>query len=265
MAISDRTRKLLWGRSGNRCALCRRLLSVDPTESDPASVLGEECHIVGRSAAGPRSGTIEPDQLDSESNLILLCRVDHKRVDDQASYFSSERLRSTKAAHESWVETMLADRPPQSFEARLRPSDKDKRRLKWIANGPDLLGVIFDCMAYDFDNDDLTDETEVSIVADFLQLLHDYGEQGEDMESGERVRARFELSKEIDRLMDAGFWVFGGRVQRVLEANGQNLQWPVATVRVKRFGDMLLEKAKEIEREQSEAGKRPSQTQAASG
>src|SRR5205085_1467643 len=46
VAISDKTRKLLWGRSGNRCAICRRTLSVDGTVVDAEAVVGEECHIV---------------------------------------------------------------------------------------------------------------------------------------------------------------------------------------------------------------------------
>jgi len=34
MTITDHDRKLLWGRSGNRCAICRRLLVVERTEAD---------------------------------------------------------------------------------------------------------------------------------------------------------------------------------------------------------------------------------------
>ena len=46
MAINDKTRKVLWGRSGNRCAICRRELVLDATTVDDVSVVGEECHIV---------------------------------------------------------------------------------------------------------------------------------------------------------------------------------------------------------------------------
>jgi hypothetical protein len=47
MGISDRTRKILWGRSGNRCALCRRELVEEGTAVDAESVVGDECHIIG--------------------------------------------------------------------------------------------------------------------------------------------------------------------------------------------------------------------------
>ena len=46
MALSGKTRKVLWGRSGNRRAICRREIVLDATPSDDASVVGDECHIV---------------------------------------------------------------------------------------------------------------------------------------------------------------------------------------------------------------------------
>jgi hypothetical protein len=36
-------------------------------------------------------------------NLILLCSIDHKRVDDQPEHFTIERLKSIKLDHEAWV------------------------------------------------------------------------------------------------------------------------------------------------------------------
>ncbi len=45
MAITDRTRKILWARSGNCCAVCRKDLIIDASDDDDESVVGEECHI----------------------------------------------------------------------------------------------------------------------------------------------------------------------------------------------------------------------------
>ena len=39
MAITDRTRKFLWGRSGNRCAIGNNELVVDATPNDDKSVI----------------------------------------------------------------------------------------------------------------------------------------------------------------------------------------------------------------------------------
>ena len=255
MTLTDRTRKILWGRSGNRCALCRHLLSVDGTQDDPASVVGDECHIVGQSPHGPRACAIAPEMLDSEENLILLCRTDHKRVDDQTNYFSSARLRAIKTAHEAWVHTTLATRPPQSFEARIRAGDSRTQRLRLIATGSELYGLVAGAMAYDFDHDDLRDDVEVDLVAGFLQSLQEHGEAGDDLESGDRVRARFALAGEIKTIEEAGFVVFGSQMQRALDLNDKSLPWPVAVVRVKRFSDLLMNTIKEVEAEDRKKGK----------
>lgn len=116
MAISDRTRKLLWGKSGNRCANCFRVLSVDESELDDPSIVGEECHIVsGR--RGPRADTAFPaDAIDEYPNLILLCRVDHKVVDDQERTFPADVLHAMKDAHERKVERALALAPTLADE-----------------------------------------------------------------------------------------------------------------------------------------------------
>ena len=83
MTISDKTRKILWGKSGNQCAKCRIKLVVNATEADDQSLVGEECHIVSSKAGGPRfDPTFPTSRLDEYENLILLCRVDHKTIDD---------------------------------------------------------------------------------------------------------------------------------------------------------------------------------------
>lgn len=111
VGISDKDRKILWGRSGNRCALCRRVLVAERTSADGEAVVGDEAHIAARAPGGPRYGECSPDVVDSYENLILLCRVDHKRVDDQPRYYTTARLRQAKAEHEKWVEHALGDVP----------------------------------------------------------------------------------------------------------------------------------------------------------
>jgi hypothetical protein len=38
--------KILWGSSGNRCAMRRRDLVIDATSDDAQAIVGEECHII---------------------------------------------------------------------------------------------------------------------------------------------------------------------------------------------------------------------------
>ncbi|MCX2948965.1 tetratricopeptide repeat protein [Lentzea sp. NEAU-D7] len=124
VSISDKDRKILWGRSGNRCALCRQLLVAQRTSADEDAVVGDEAHIAARSPGGPRYGEGVPAAIDGYANLILLCRVDHKRVDDQPVHYTATRLRKIKTEHEAWVEHALVGQAP-----RLRVREVSPREL----------------------------------------------------------------------------------------------------------------------------------------
>jgi len=81
MAIFNKTRKILWGRAGNRCAICKHVLVVNSTPKNDESVIGEECHIVSGQTNGPRyDPTFTKEKLDSFENLMLLCRIHHKMI-----------------------------------------------------------------------------------------------------------------------------------------------------------------------------------------
>lgn len=113
MGISLETQKMLWGRAANRCAYCRRELILDATETDDPSVVGDVCHIVASSSSGPRGdSSLSPEQRDKYDNLILLCKVHHKLVDDQPNTYTAERLRGMKADHERRIRENLEEYDP---------------------------------------------------------------------------------------------------------------------------------------------------------
>jgi len=98
---------MLWGRAAGRCCMteCRTQLVMDATETDDPTLIGEECHIIANSPAGPRGDEDLPsEKRDLYDNLILLCRNHHKIVDDNPLLYSSNRLREIKRIHESWVQ-----------------------------------------------------------------------------------------------------------------------------------------------------------------
>lgn len=110
MSITTRTHKMLWGRSGNRCAMndCRIELVMDITETDDESLIGEECHIVARKSNGPRGDENFPEEkIDKYNNLLLLCRNHHKIIDDNEMTYGIEKLNNIKEEHESWVRNKL--------------------------------------------------------------------------------------------------------------------------------------------------------------
>ncbi|MBI5788958.1 MAG: hypothetical protein HZA78_08910 [Candidatus Schekmanbacteria bacterium] len=109
MAISLKTHKILWGRAGNVCSFsdCKKELVIDETEADDPSIVGEEAHIVAEKPDGPRGDSNLLEQRDKYDNLILLCRIHHKQVDDQPCTYTVEKLKEMKKAHENWVKTSL--------------------------------------------------------------------------------------------------------------------------------------------------------------
>jgi len=122
MGISLKMHKMLWGRAANRCAFpdCRRELVMDASQADDESLVGDACHIVAQSPTGPRGDSpLTPEQRDKYDNLILLCKVHHKLVDDQSNTYTVQRLLEMKAAHEKWVRESL-----QEFDAAKQHDDE---------------------------------------------------------------------------------------------------------------------------------------------
>lgn len=110
MSISLKTRKMLWGRSGNRCAFpdCRRELVEDETLTDDPSIIGEEAHIVARKEGGPRGESeLTKKERNQFDNLILLCRNHHKIIDDQVEKYTVDKLKRMKEDHLAWVQNNL--------------------------------------------------------------------------------------------------------------------------------------------------------------
>ena len=49
MAITSKTRKELWAKSGNRCAICKKELVHQISQEDGSFIIGDECHIISSS------------------------------------------------------------------------------------------------------------------------------------------------------------------------------------------------------------------------
>lgn len=114
MSITLKTRKMLWGRAANRCSICRRELVLDTNETDDLSLIGDECHIVAKKPDGPRGeAPLSSEQRDKYGNLLILCKVHHKQIDDQPDEFTVEKLIEIKATHEQWVRESLQGYDPQ--------------------------------------------------------------------------------------------------------------------------------------------------------
>lgn len=88
---------------------------MEANKEDEESIVGEECHIISGKPNGPRHDpTFSPDEINSYPNLILLCRVHHKLLDDQENTFPADFFHVLKDNHERWVRESL-DIPPELF------------------------------------------------------------------------------------------------------------------------------------------------------
>lgn len=93
------TVKRLFALSGNLCAFpsCSTPL-VDPQSG---SIVGEICHIKGDKPGAARYDSAQiNEQRHGFDNLLLLCNVHHKIVDDDTAY-TVQRLLQMKQQHES--------------------------------------------------------------------------------------------------------------------------------------------------------------------
>lgn len=96
--------KILWGRSGNRCAICKIELTPDGEEE----TIGEIAHIISQSSDGPRGKEKLPlEKRDDYSNLILLCPNHHSEIDKTPESWPTTRLQQLKSEHEKWVSAQL--------------------------------------------------------------------------------------------------------------------------------------------------------------
>lgn len=228
MAISDRTRKILCAKSGNLCAYCRRTLVEDSTTQSSESVVGDECHIIGEKQTAARGVFgIGRDDLDEYDNLVLLCKVHHKLVDDQPETYSVEKIREIKAAHERWVKERLKRKPTSASQFT---------QLLRIRTGVELANIIGGSHAYCFNHDELETVDEAKLVGCFLGNLQDLGDIWGDLDSNQHVEMRFSLTGMIRDIEAAGMFVFGTRETRTMrmKTSAQVFDWDVATVTVVR-------------------------------
>lgn len=218
MAITDKTRKVLWGRSGNRCAICRQKLVVEQTDQDTESVVGDECHIISGAKAGPRYvSDFHQDEIDTLSNLLLLCRVHHKMIDDQYETYTAEVLRGIKSNHEKWVEEKLKDKDEIKPVRILRFRNEIPTQLPIIRSGRDLFNLATNCCgAYHNYSEDLTDD-EVETIGGFLQNVQDWIDICADLKPIDKIRATKAIDDEIKGLENIGFVVFAAIEKQRLE------------------------------------------------
>jgi len=107
--VPPRDLKILWGKAGNRCSICKQELVHDRAGNDPDVVVGIDAHIIADSPNGPRGDSDLPlDKRHHYDNLILLCMKDSKIIDEQVNTYTVAKLKQIKKEHEEWVSSRLS-------------------------------------------------------------------------------------------------------------------------------------------------------------
>lgn len=217
VAISDRTRKILWASAGGRCSKCRVLLVTEGTETDEPSIIGEEAHIISEAPGGPRHAYLR--DYDCYENLILLCRNHHKPADDQFNHYTVEELRRLKREHEGWVEGQgrHGDDPIRVVPDPAYPIPKI---LNLCMTGAQLWHVMQGAHAfYPSWPDNLTEEQN-DLIATFLDSIRDWMDMITFDDSYQSGRdAAKHLDEQIKGLNQVGLFI-GGRRRRCLITGG---------------------------------------------
>ncbi|WP_278718226.1 HNH endonuclease signature motif containing protein [Bacteroides caecimuris] len=218
MPISDKDRKRLWAKSGNRCAICRQeLIMTNDNQSDYN--IGEECHIVSSKPNGPRHEN-GWENYDVYENLILLCRNHHKTIDDISNIllFPKESLISIKSKHETWVKEELS-------------TTNKTDRVNLITTGSELAAILSGCYAMERSNDTISTKEDAEYIGSIWQTLTDYMDIYSDWEPYQQTQVEYDLQKLLDEVSQKGYFIYGARVTRIIKyPNGKSDKWPAALI-----------------------------------
>nr|WP_290227790.1 hypothetical protein [Trichocoleus desertorum] len=217
MAISSQTRRILWRRSGDRCAVCQRRLVMHATESYLESAIGNECHIVAPEPDGPRGNfPLTVEERDDYSNLILLCQIHHQLVDAQPHTYPVDMLKEIKYRHETWIRDTLKLNPPT---VEPTPSPLLLYRME---TGIQLISLLRGSHASRFHQDNL-DSDRTELASSFLQNIQEQlnvwdaiakpERTSPDRTSPDRTKTEFALNRAICDLEASGLLVYAGRRQ----------------------------------------------------
>ena len=114
-SIAEPVKSMLWGKSAGRCQFsgCNRLLCESDVTREQVNI-AQKAHIWAFSADGPRGNSgIEPDEINSSKNLMLLCHPCHRLIDQDkdGDTYTVELLKAMKAEHEARVELATSISP----------------------------------------------------------------------------------------------------------------------------------------------------------
>ena len=109
MALSQKTKNLIWGQFAGRCAICKEKV-IHKNNSGDQSLYGEVAHIIGEKNGSARfTNNLDLNYRNSEDNLLLLCANHHTIIDKEENEceYSTKKLHNIKNKYLYWIESNL--------------------------------------------------------------------------------------------------------------------------------------------------------------
>lgn len=205
-------RKRLWGRAGSRCAVCNlELTQVERVDS----IIGDEAHVRSATPYGPRH---EPDypanRLDRYENLILLCKIHHKLVDDNAEVFPTAELLDLKAKHERRVHEALETPKAVAFLP--------------VTTGTEMMAMVSSARAYSLSHSHPDNAAATDAIGGFLESARDWGDISDDLGPAGQVDGAIDLHDQMRALAELDYFVIAGWTTHQVST----LELPMIVIRV---------------------------------
>jgi hypothetical protein len=239
MAITALDRRRLWGKSGNRCAKCRCLLTEAGRDGAQEIAIGEEAHIVGARPGSARHRPLPERERDAYENRILLCPTDHKIIDGQPALWTVTALLALKLAHEETMTSRTADTRPDG----LRYEMPGAVPLNPIIGGRQLLNIVGPAYAYVFDDDPMEGEAERVAAKELLGNAHDCGEVFSMLSKAEQMGLAESLSDSLRTAIGAGLVLYGALIDVDVGAADWRDRWPIGILHLRRMEVVANEQA----------------------
>jgi hypothetical protein len=188
-SISQKDMKILWGRSGNKCAICKTGVIQVKKEGNEYPI-GDMAHIVSENPGSARYSTkMADDEKCKYNNLVLLCPNCHVRIDNNEQEYTVEKLRQIKKDHENWVDESLKRYMPEMTFAELEVILK---HLTNILISEDVCYVTIPTKEK-IEKNKLSSRVEKLIKHGMLQVkqVKSYLNKNPDIQFAERLRAGF--------------------------------------------------------------------------
>lgn len=204
MPVKIRTRKILWSKSGNRCAVCKKPLVQKIPLINSDFIIGEECHIISSKKLGPRGNIKVLDDYDVYENFILLCANDHKLIDEFPETFTVDILKTLKTNHENWIESAIE----KDLEEYIKTSNKVEL-LEEITTPNHIDQIVQGSHFNHYDLSSVDDHALSIEISELFDDLRDYGDIYDDIEISTKTKSLFRYMEAIKKFNRFGIKFFG--------------------------------------------------------